>query len=375
VPPTLAVGGELKATVCLAEGERGWLSQHLGDVASLPALSLLERTVQVLGEQSRVRPEVVVADQHPGYLSRRWAGRQAEHLGAGLVLVQHHHAHLGSLLAEHAWPADRPVLGVTFDGTGYGSDGSVWGGEMLLGTYASVSRVAHLQPVALPGGDAAVEHPARMALAHLASAGLPWDDRLPAVAAVPPTDRRVLAGMLRSGAGCVPTTSMGRLFDAVASLAGVCQHSGFEGQAAMQLEGVLDPLTPSRLGDGYAFGVDCASDGTLRLDPAPVLAAAVRDVLRGTPPGHVSARFHAAVAVGVLEVARAVRTTHQVRTVGLTGGVFQNAALTADCLRLLGEHGFDVLVHRRVPPNDGGLALGQAIVAARGGGRDVPPSA
>ena len=370
-PPTLAVGGELKATVCLAHGRRGWLSQHLGDVASLEALALLERTVAVLSAQARVRPEAVVADLHPGYLSRRWAREQAERLGVALVGVQHHHAHLGSLLAEHGRDPSEPVLGVTFDGTGYGTDGTIWGGEVLLGSYAQVTRVAHLRPVALPGGDAAIAHPARIALAHLDAAGLGWDERLPAVAATAPDEQRLLAGMLRSGAGCVPTTSMGRLFDAVAALAGVCQESGYEGQPAIELEALLDPVgrLPTRAGERYAFAVDEAEDGVLRLDPAPVLAAAVRDVVAGTPPAAVSARFHAAVAAAVLDLARRLRATHAVHTVGLTGGVFQNAAMTSGCSRLLGEDGFEVLVHRRVPPNDGGLALGQAIVAACGGGR------
>jgi hydrogenase maturation protein HypF len=372
-PPTLAVGGELKATVCLADGRRGWLSQHLGDVASLEALALLERTVAVLGEQSRVSPERVVADQHPGYLSARWAREQAALRGVELVRVQHHHAHLGSLLAEHAWPPDAPVLGVAFDGTGYGTDGAIWGGEVLLGSYQQVRRVAHLRAVPLPGGDAAITHPARIALAHLDAAGLPWDERLPAVAAVPPAQRRLLAGMLRSGAGCVPTTSMGRLFDAVASLAGVCQQAGYEGQPAMELEALLEALGPdpgpASVGARYAFAVEEQRDGTLVLDPAPVLAGVVRDVLAGTPSAAVSAGLHAAVAAAVLAVARHVRHTDAVQTVGLTGGVFQNAAMTSGCLRSLGEDGFEVLLHRRVPPNDGGLALGQAIVAACGGGR------
>jgi hydrogenase maturation protein HypF len=165
---------------------------------------------------------------------------------------------------------------------------------------------------------------------------------------------------------------MGRLFDAVASLAGVCHHSGYEGQPAMELEALLDPLpmaTPA--GEAYAFAVDATAEGTLLLDPAPVLAAAVRDVVAGTPAAVVSARFHTAVAAGVFEVAQRVRAIHGVQTVGLTGGVFQNAALTFGCQRLLGEHGFEVLVHRRVPPNDGGLALGQVVVAACGAGRDV----
>jgi hydrogenase maturation protein HypF len=365
-PPTLAVGGELKATVCLAEGRRGWLSQHLGDVASLETLALLERTVDVLAAQSRIAPERVVADLHPGYLSRRWAAERAAALGAELVSVQHHHAHLGSLLAEHGWPADRPVLGVTFDGTGYGTDGTIWGGELLLGTYAAARRVAHLRPVALPGGDAAIAHPARVALSHLHTAGLAWDERLPAVAAVAPAERRLLAGMLRSGAGCVPTTSMGRLFDAVSALAGVCLHGGYEGQPAMELEALLVGDEPVEA--GYRFGVETIADGWV-LDPAPVVAAAMRDVLAGVAAAAVSARFHDAVAVAVLDVARQVRRGEAVQTIGLTGGVFQNAVVTAACHRLLAGDGFEVLVHRRVPPNDGGLALGQAMVAACGGGR------
>ncbi len=366
-PATLAVGGELKATVCLAEGRRAWLSQHLGDVASLEALALLERTVDVLEAQSRVRPQRVVADLHPGYLSRRWARERAEALGVELVGVQHHHAHLGSLLAEHGRAPGEPVLGVTFDGTGFGADGTIWGGELLLGSYAAVERVAHLRPVALPGGDAAIAHPARIALAHLQAAGLAWDERLPAVAAVAPQQRRLLADMLRSGAGCVPTTSMGRLFDAVASLAGVCQYAGYEGQPAIELEALLDPFGPPAAGP-YAFALEGTDDGTLELDPAPVLAAAVRDVVGGTPSPVVSGRFHEAVAGAVADVARRVRATRDVQTIGLTGGVFQNALMTSRCQRLLEEAGFEVLVHRRVPPNDGGLALGQAVVAACGGG-------
>ena len=364
-PPTLAVGGELKGTVCLAEGRRGWLSQHLGDVASLEALDLLDRTVSVLSAQSRVAPERLVADLHPGYLSRRWALERAQRSGADLVGVQHHHAHLGSLLAEHVWPRDEPVLGVTFDGTGFGADGTVWGGEMLLGTYAAVRRVAHLRPVALPGGDAAVAHPARMALAHLDAAGLGWDERLPAVAALTPSERGLLTGMLRSGAGCVPTTSMGRLFDAVAALAGVCQQAGYEGQPAVELEALVPDAGPE---PGYRFDVRAVADA-LVADPGPVLAAAVRDVLDGRPSALVAARFHGAVARAVLEVARHVRDTESIRTVGLTGGVFQNAVVTAMCVRLLRRDGFDVLVHHRIPPNDGGLALGQVVVAACGGGR------
>lgn len=366
VPGVLAVGGELKATVCLAQGRRAWLSQHLGDVASLEALRLLERAVEVLSAQSRVRPDVVAADLHPGYLSRRWAAEHADRLGVRLALVQHHHAHLASLLAEHGREPDDPVLGVTFDGTGYGLDGSIWGGEFLLGSFAGVRRVAHLRPVSLPGGDAAVRHPSRIALAHLDAAGLDWDDRLPPVAAVAPSDRRLLASMLRSGTGCTPTTSMGRLFDAVSALAGVCQHAGYEGQAAIELEAML-------AGDSHPEGPYCCErredDGVIVLDPAPLLREAVRDVLDDVGAAEVSRRFHSGVAAAVLDVARQIRDREGVATVGLTGGVFQNAAMTTECHRLLSDDGFEVLVHHRVPPNDGGLALGQAMIAGLGAER------
>lgn len=369
VPPTLAVGGELKATVCLAENSRGWMSQHLGDVATLEALELLARTVDVLRQQSRVVPEVVVADQHPGYLSRRWASEYATETGAQLVLAQHHHAHLASLLAEHGIPADEPVLGVTFDGTGYGSDGAIWGGEFLLGSYAEVHRVAHLAPVLLPGGDAAIRHPSRTSLAHLHAAGLAWSDAIPSVHAVAPQQRRLLAGMLTNGAGCTPTTSMGRLFDAVSSLIGICHEAGYEGQAAIELEAVVAGLGDvHRCDDVPAMIIDSSNDA-LVVDPREVLAALVRDVIDGAPPAQSAARFHASVARAVRDVARHVRADAGLNTVGLTGGVFQNALMTTECARLLTEDGFDVLVHRRVPPNDGGLALGQTMIAACGGGR------
>lgn len=367
VPPVLAVGGELKATVCLAQGRRGWLSQHLGDVASLEALALLARTVDVLAAQSRVAPVVVAADMHPGYLSRRWAGEAAERLGARLTLVQHHHAHLASLLAEHGRAPGEDVLGVTFDGTGYGLDGSIWGGEFLLGSYSDVRRVAHLQPVSLPGGDAAIRHPARIALAHLDAAGLAWDPRIPAVQALAPSERTLLAGMLASGAGCTPTTSMGRLFDAVSAVAGVCHQASYEGQAAIELEALLHGVSPGRAA-AYSFDLREVA-GVLVLDPAALLGAAVRDVLDGVGPPEVSRRFHTAVATMVRDVARRVRDVEGTATVGLTGGVFQNATMTTDCRRLLQDDGFEVLVHRRVPPNDGGLALGQAMIAGLGAER------
>ncbi len=233
--PMVALGGELKATVCVARERTAWLSQHIGDTANLETMAMLERTVETLCALQRVTPEVLVSDAHPGYLSRRWAAERAAALGIEHLLVGHHHAHLASLLAEHRVPPGDAVLGVVLDGTGYGADGTIWGGELLLGSYASVERVGHLRPVSLPGGDAAIRHPARVAGAHLQAAGLPWEGTASADACTP-AEGALLARMLATGSHCTPTTSMGRLFDAIASLLDVRHEVSYEAQAAIELE-------------------------------------------------------------------------------------------------------------------------------------------
>jgi hydrogenase maturation protein HypF len=365
--PALAVGGELKTTACLAAGHRAVMSQHVGDTGNLETLALLDRTVDVLMSLTRIRPELVVADAHPAYLSQQWAADRAGSLGAPLVLVQHHHAHLGSLLAEHGVAPGEEVLGFVFDGTGFGSDGTIWGGEVLLGSYRAVERVGHLVPVALPGGDAAIRRPARSALAHLRAAGIEWDPLLPPVAAADATERQVVARMLDTGTSCTPTTSMGRLFDAVASLLGVCQDADYEGQAAIELE-ALAATVPPRPGAGPDWRLDVRSaGGGLLIDPAPALAAGVASVRSGVPAALAARYFHEALADAVAEVACRVRVEHGVTTVGLTGGVFQNALLSGGCHGRLAAEGFTVLTHRVVPPNDGGLALGQIAIAAGSG--------
>jgi len=364
----LAVGGELKATVCAAVGQHAWLSQHLGDVASRETLASMRRAVEVLLSLTRVDPEVVVADLHPGYLSRRWAEEYARDQGVGCLLVQHHHAHLAALLAEHGVAAGQPVIGFAFDGTGYGTDGTIWGGEVLLGSYASVERVGHLKPVALPGGDAAIRRPARVALSHLRSAGVDWDPSIPAVAATDDVERRVVAGMLRSGTGCVPTTSMGRLFDAVASVLGVCHDAGYEGQAAVELEAVSRTAGADR--GSAANAPALVVDDDLVMDPGPLVAGCVADLTAGVAVPQVGHAFHVAVARAVATVAERVRDSTGVDTVGLTGGVFQNRLLTTLTRASLESAGFTVLVHRTVPANDGGLALGQVAVAANGGAQE-----
>jgi hydrogenase maturation protein HypF len=354
--PVLAVGGELKNAFCVATGREAWMSQHIGDMGSVATLHAFDRSTARFRDFYGVEPARVVADLHPAYLSRRWA----EETGLDLVGVQHHHAHVAALMAEHGVGPHAPVLGFAFDGTGYGTDGTIWGGEVLLATYARFRRVAHLRTVELPGGDHGVRRPALVALAHLRAAGLGWDADLAPVRAVAPDERAALRRRLDRSAGVVATSSVGRLFDAVSSLLGLRHETTYEGQAAIALETV---------GGRGAGGVELdpfGLDGD-EIDPAPVLRHLVAEVRRGTPVAALAVAFHRVLADAIVSTAERVRADTGVATVGLTGGVFQNALLTRQTRRGLEACGFDVLVHRVVPPNDGGLALGQVAVAAASG--------
>jgi hydrogenase maturation protein HypF len=363
VAPTLAVGGDLKNAFCLGRDRQAWLSAHIGDMDDLATVAAFEGAERQLESISGVAPEGLAADRHPGYRSAGWARRNAG--GRPLRTVQHHHAHIASVLAENGWADDAaPVLGVAFDGTGYGDDGTVWGGEVLLADYDGFRRLAHLTEVPLPGGDVAVHRPYRMALAHLYAAGLPWAPGLPCVDACPSDERRVLARQLERGLHCVPTSSAGRLFDAVSALAGVCQQAHYEAQAAIELEAAACAWD-GPAADPYAFGLRAAPGAPLRIDPAPVLRSVVADVTAGADARLIAARFHAGLAVSVRDVCRRLRERTGVGTVALSGGVFANALLLTACLHGLREDGFTVLRHRLVPPNDGGLALGQLAVAGR----------
>ncbi|MFI6850813.1 carbamoyltransferase HypF [Streptomyces sp. NPDC050416] len=352
VRPALAVGGDLKNALCLGEGDQAWFGPHIGDMGDLTTLEAARRAEAHLRCLTGVTPEVVVADRHPGYHSARWAARPT---GRAPVLVQHHHAHIASAMAEHGLDGTAPVIGVAFDGTGYGDDGTVWGGEILLAGYSGFRRYAHLAPAPLPGGDAGVAHPRRLALARLWAAGLPWDAGLPCVEACPPDELALLSRQLERGLACVATSSMGRLFDAVSSLVGVCHRAEYEAQAALELEAAAASAWDAET-SAYAFAGD--------FDPAPVLSALVADLRRGTPAPVLAARFHRSVARAVAEICRRARRDTGLATVALSGGVFANALLEEECARLLDDDGFVVLRHGEVPPNDGGLALGQLVVAA-----------
>ena len=353
-PAVLAVGGELKNTFCLTDGSRAYLSGHIGDMATWETLCAFERAVGQLSE-IRGAPVRLAADLHPGYHTRGWAERHAG--DRPLDLVQHHHAHVVSLLAEHG-RLGEPIIGVSFDGTGYGCDQTIWGGEILkLGRDSHrFVRVGHLLPVPLPGGDAAVRNPWRMALSQLWMADIDWTPDLAPVAAASADELRLIRSQLESGTGCVPCSSMGRLFDAVASLLGVRHRIDYEGQAAIELEALAESMgdTP-----GPSLPLTVRPDGVI--DPRTMVQTMVSALYAGTRPALLAASFHRAVAQAVAEVVAQV--AGGVRLVGLTGGVFQNVLLLRMCRELLQRAGFEVLTHHTVPPNDGGLALGQAAIS------------
>jgi hydrogenase maturation protein HypF len=359
VPPTLAVGAELKNTCAVGQGRYAWLSQHIGDTDDLATLEALTASARHLEDLTGVVPESLAADAHPGYRSTAWARRSAA--GRAVRTVQHHHAHVASVMAEHGLDGRDPVIGFAFDGTGYGTDGAVWGGEVLVADYKGFRRAAHLGYVPLPGGDATVQRPYRMALAHLFAAGVPWEPDLAPVRMCPPEELGVLAHQLASGFGTVPTSSTGRLFDAVAALAGVRGVVDYEAQAAIELEGLARGVPD----DGaYAFGL--AGSSPLVADPGPVVRSVVADRRAGVPAEVVAARFHTGVADLVAELAGRVRGATGLGTVVLGGGVFGNALLLSGARRRLEERDFTVLTPEQLPANDGGLALGQLLVAALG---------
>lgn len=356
VRPAIAVGGDLKNTFCVADEHFAWMSAHVGDMDDLATLDAFEEASGHLAMLTSTTPELVVVDRHPAYRSAAWGRRS----GLPVVSVQHHHAHIASAMADNGLVPGQRVIGFAFDGTGYGDDGAVWGGEVLVADYDSFERAGHLAYVPLPGGDAGVRNPCRMALSHLRSAGVDWDPRLPSVDACSADERRVLARQLETGVACAPTSSMGRLFDAVSSLAGVCHRTNYEAEAAMQFEELARAAVESDRAP-YRFAIDAS----LVIHAAPMIASVAADALAGVPAEVIGARFHQGVVEAVWSVARLLRDRTDLATVALSGGVFLNVLLTTLCTDRLENDGFAVVRHRVVPPSDAGLALGQIAIAAR----------
>ncbi|MHB8079686.1 MAG: carbamoyltransferase HypF [Candidatus Krumholzibacteriia bacterium] len=360
VPPLLAAGAELKNTFCLGRDRRAYPSHHIGDLADWETLQSYEAAVAHYERLFRVAPEAFAHDLHPDYQATRYAAARAAAAGRPAIAVQHHHAHIAACLADNGCDGAEPVIGVAFDGAGLGDDGAVWGGEFLVADYAGYRRAAHLAYVPLPGGDAAARHPWRVALSWLRQTGLPWDPGLPPVAAATPAELAALEAQLRAGLNTPATSSLGRLFDAVASLAGIRHHAGHEAQAACELETVARRVGAAANGE-TAYVFDHTDD---RIDPAPVIRAVARDVAAGRPAAVTAARFHLAVADLVRDVCLRLRRETGLQRVALGGGVWQNLLLLELAVTRLEAAGFAVLTHRAVPANDGGLALGQLAIAA-----------
>ena len=373
-PTVLAVGGELKACLCVVRDGLAVMGEHLGDVGSLETVEALGRSADHLLGLLGAVPEAVACDAHPGSLSARWARGFAAARSVPVVAVQHHEAHVASLLADHGG-FSRPAIVACFDGTGFGSDGTIWGGEFFVAEAApglrpfAPRRAAHLEPFALPGGDAAILHPWRSALATLRAAGCPWRAGLPPVDAASDEERRVLARQIERRINCPLTSSMGRLFDAVAALAGASQSITYEAEAAMRLESLAGAGAADGHGEddggAYRFRVAGPDVAPLVIDWRGLVAEVARDVGDGLPATLIARRFHRGVARMIVAVCERLRDATGVGVVGLTGGVFQNAVLVGLAVEMLHSAGFDVLLHEQVPANDGGLALGQAVIAAR----------
>lgn len=363
--PTLALGGELKSTFCLLKEGRAILSQHIGDLKSAETFADLRAKIDLFRNLFGFDPSVIGVDRYPDYLSTKWGQRLERESSASLVSVQHHHAHFASCLAEHGIaPGDDRAVGIVLDGTGFGLDGTVWGGEILIGGYSDFERKAHLERVALPGSEQAVREPWRNTVSHLRAAfGPEWRAVLAATdlkdrLSSKPVD--LVARMMESGFNSPLSSSAGRLFDAVAAALGIAfDRQLYEGQAAMELEAVARPRIS---GAGAYPGV--TRNGVILL--APLWTALVHDLGSGVPPGDIAARFHNGLAAVLAQTAIAIASDCGLSRVVLSGGVMQNRLLLDGLHTRLGSEGLEVLVHRKVPANDGGLALGQAVVAALG---------
>ena len=353
VPPLLAAGSELKNTFCITNKNYAFLSQHIGDMENYETLQSFEQGVEHFERLFRVKPEAIACDMHPNYLATRYALERAERENLPIFNIQHHHAHIAACMAEHG--LEEPVIGLPFDGTGYGEDGAIWGGEILVADYKSYQRAAHLEYFPLPGGDAAIKKPARTALALLWSLGLDWDESLAPVAEFCAEDRVTLRMQLEKKINTPLTSSMGRLFDAAAALAGVRQKVNYEGQAAIEFEALADPAEAGM----YPFGLE--QD---RVRVRGVAEALVRDVMAGVSIPKISARFHNGLAQSVRDVVQKIGAETGIRSVVLSGGVWQNITLLGRTLSLLRNDGIEVYLHKEVPTNDGGLSLGQAAIAA-----------
>ncbi len=353
-PNILALGAELKNSFCLTRDNQAFLSQHIGDLKNLETLQSLRSGINHLKQLLEWQPQVIACDLHPDYLSTAYANEQQE---LPVVQVQHHHAHLASGMAENG--ITDLCIGVIFDGIGYGADGHIWGGEFLVGNLGSYQRVGHFAYLPLPGGDAASKQPWRMAVSALAHCYGEEIPQLPFLADIPPSALKLVRQMIRQRINSPLTSSCGRLFDAVAALVGLRNEINYEGQAALELEMAV-PQQP----DFQPYPYTIQSEAELFIfDPSVTLKAIVADLQGQISAGSISGRFHVTLAHMLCDICQRIRNQRGINRVVLSGGVFQNRLLTELAVSLLKPREFEVFTHSLVPPNDGGIALGQAVVA------------
>lgn len=368
-PPILAMGGELKSTLCLTQGGQAILSQHLGDLEEGRTAAEYERTLQLYGQLFQHQPQAIAVDLHPDYRSSQRGRAWATAAGLHLVEVQHHHAHIASVLAENGWPlTGGPVLGVALDGLGYGPDGTLWGGELLVADYRDYRRVGWLRPTPMPGGMAAVREPWRNTFAQIVR-GMGWEvfrERYGALelrAWLEHQPLGLLTAMIERAFQAPRSSSCGRLCDAVAAALGICREGvSYEGQAAMELETLANRALEGA-GAGYPFGILETAEGWV-LEPAPLWDALLDELLAGVDRAQIAARFHLGLVAGLSALAVGLARCQGLDTLALSGGVLQNRILFEGLVGRLRDRGFRVLTQRQVPSNDGGIALGQAAVAA-----------
>jgi hydrogenase maturation protein HypF len=362
-PSILATGPELKNTFCLTRERYAFLSHHIGDLENYETLQSFTEGIEQFERLFRIKPEAIGYDIHPNYLSTKYAVERAKRYHLPAFGVQHHHAHIASCMADNGLDGDYPVIGVAFDGTGYGDDGAIWGGEFLVADYTNYERFYNMEYFPLPGGDAAIKRPARTALALLWSLGVEWDEFLPPRKSMDSEELDSLQIQLKRNLNTINTSSLGRLFDAVAALAGVRQNVNYEAQAAIEFEAMVDPNETG----SYRFEAK-----KKKVDVKPMITSLLEDINRSVPKPIISARFHNGVADMVIEVCKCIRKDSGVSFVALSGGVWQNLTLMKRTVQGLRQDGFTVYFHNQVPTNDGGIALGQALVTLSRLKKDLP---
>ena len=360
-PAILAAGAELKNTFCITNNKHAFLSHHIGDLENYETLQSYENGIAHFQRIFRTNPTIIAYDKHPDYMATKYSLDRAERETLYPVPVQHHHAHMAACMLENAISPEMSVIGVIFDGTGYGVDGAIWGGEFLVGGYANFTRAYHLAYIPLPGGDLAIKQPWRTALSWLDEIGLEWSDAIPAVRYArgyclkgKPFNLDALQQQIRSGVNAPPTSSMGRLFDAVASIVGLRHTANYEAQPAVELEAVVA---------SYEFGVYPFEINQNVINPTPMIKNLIEDIKQGISVGIIAARFHNTIALIVHDLCRLIRDQQGINQVVLSGGVWQNKILLGRTYGVLKNDHFDIFLHQKVPANDGGIALGQAAVA------------